>query len=63
MSINFQNSWVKPSLEMNSGLLANLISLSSLISQSLGKDRLILGDAGITIAASFPTTENPIIKN
>ena len=48
---------------MNSGLSANLISLSSLTSQSLGKDRLIPGDAVITIAASFPTTDNPIIEN
>ena len=54
---------VNSSLVVNSGSSANLIALSSLTSQSLGKDRLMPGDEVITVAASFPTTVNPIVQN
>ena len=54
---------VNSSLIVNSGSSANLIALSSLTSQTLGKDRLNPGDEVITVAAGFPTTVNPIIQN
>lgn len=47
----------------NSGSSANLLAVSSLTSPLLGKKRLKPGDEVITIAASFPTTINPIIQN
>ena len=54
---------VNSALVVNSGSSANLVALSSLTSQSLGKDRLRLGDEVITVAAGFPTTVNPIVQN
>ena len=54
---------VNSSLVVNSGSSANLIALSSLTSQSLGKNRLMPGDEIITVAAGFPTTVNPIVQN
>lgn len=54
---------VNSSLVVNSGSSANLVALSSLTSQSLGKDRLKPGDEIITVAAAFPTTVNPIVQN
>jgi CDP-4-dehydro-6-deoxyglucose reductase, E1 len=48
---------------VNSGSSANLIALSSLMSEALGDERLRPGDEVITVAAGFPTTVNPIIQN
>jgi CDP-6-deoxy-D-xylo-4-hexulose-3-dehydrase len=47
----------------NSGSSANLLALSALTSESLGKRRLQPGDEVITVAAGFPTTVNPILQN
>ena len=47
----------------NSGSSANLLALSALTSDRLGKRRLAEGDEVITVAAGFPTTVNPIIQN
>jgi len=49
---------------VNSGSSANLAALSALTSVKLPKEmRLKAGDEVITVAAGFPTTVNPIIKN
>ena len=49
---------------VNSGSSANLVALSALTSVKLPKEmRLKAGDEVITVAAGFPTTVNPIIKN
>lgn len=48
---------------VNSGSSANLIALSALTSQKLGKRRISVGDEVITVAMGFPTTVNPIIQN
>jgi len=45
----------------NSGSSANLLALFALTSSALGNKRLKRGDEVITVAASFPTTVNPII--
>jgi len=47
----------------NSGSSANLLALASLTSPQLGDARLRPGDEVITVAASFPTTVNPILQN
>lgn len=47
----------------NSGSSANLLALSALTSESLGRRALKPGDEVITLAAGFPTTVNPIIQN
>jgi CDP-6-deoxy-D-xylo-4-hexulose-3-dehydrase len=57
---NFLNS--KYSVLTNSGSSANLLALSALTSTKLGDKRIQKGDEIITIAASFPTTINPIIQ-
>ncbi|PWU15214.1 MAG: lipopolysaccharide biosynthesis protein RfbH [Verrucomicrobia bacterium] len=50
-------------LLVNSGSSANLVAFSALTSPKL-KDRQVKpGDEVITVAASFPTTVNPIIQN
>lgn len=54
---------VYSSLLVNSGSSANLIAMSALTSNYLGKERLQPGDEVITVAAGFPTTVNPIIQN
>ncbi len=54
---------VKHALCVNSGSSANLIAISALMSSKLGEKRLKKGDEVITVAASFPTTLNPIIQN
>lgn len=46
----------------NSGSSANLLALSSLTAPELGERRLRRGDEGITVAASFPTTVNPMLQ-
>jgi len=48
---------------VNSGSSANLVALSALTSEKLGKRRLVPGNEVITVAAGFPTTVNPIIQN
>ena len=47
----------------NSGSSANLLALSALTSDKLGNRSLKAGDEVICVAASFPTTINPIIQN
>ncbi|WP_065957871.1 lipopolysaccharide biosynthesis protein RfbH, partial [Streptomyces sparsogenes] len=47
----------------NSGSSANLLALSSLTSHLLGDRQLRPGDEVVTVAASFPTTVNPILQN
>lgn len=54
---------VNSSMIVNSGSSANLVALSSLTSESLGKNRLKPDDEVITVAAGFPTTVNPIAQN
>lgn len=54
---------VKYALLTNSGSSANLLAISCLTSQKLGRRRLIPGDEVITVAAGFPTTVAPIIQN
>lgn len=48
---------------VNSGSSANLLAVSALKSQKLGKDALVSGDEVLTLAAGFPTTVAPIIQN
>lgn len=48
---------------VNSGSSANLLAVSALTSEKLGKRALKPGDEVITVAAGFPTTVNPIIQN
>ncbi|HNL96647.1 MAG TPA: lipopolysaccharide biosynthesis protein RfbH [Accumulibacter sp.] len=50
-------------LTTNSGSSANLLAFSALASPSLGERALRPGDEVITVAASFPTTVNPILQN
>lgn len=47
----------------NSGSSANLLALSSLTSHLFGERALKQGDEVLTVAASFPTTVNPILQN
>jgi len=47
---------------VNSGSSANLIALKTLTSEKLGERKLKQGDEVITVAASFPTTVNPIVE-
>ena len=47
----------------NSGSSANLLALSSLTSNLLGDKAIKPNDEVITVAASFPTTVNPILQN
>jgi CDP-6-deoxy-D-xylo-4-hexulose-3-dehydrase len=54
---------VKHSVLVNSGSSANLLAVSALTSPALGEKRLKPGDEVITVAASFPTTINPLIQN
>ena len=48
---------------VNSGSSANLIALSCLTSEKIGKRKLEKGDEVITVASGFPTTINPILQN
>lgn len=52
---------VKCVLTANSGSSANLLAISALTSPLLGERALKPGDEVITVAASFPTTVNPIL--
>ena len=53
----------RSALFVNSGSSANLIALSALTSNKLGKRALKPGDEVLTVAMGFPTTVNPIIQN
>jgi CDP-6-deoxy-D-xylo-4-hexulose-3-dehydrase len=52
---------VKSVLTVNSGSSANLIAFSALTAKELGEKAIKPGDEVITVAASFPTTVNPIL--
>ncbi|MEV0565179.1 lipopolysaccharide biosynthesis protein RfbH [Dactylosporangium sp. CA-152071] len=47
----------------NSGSSANLLAVASLAAPELGDRRLRPGDEVITVAASFPTTVNPLLQH
>jgi len=47
---------------VNSGSSANLLAVAALTSPKLGERALKPGDEVITVAASFPTTVNPILQ-
>jgi CDP-4-dehydro-6-deoxyglucose reductase, E1 len=53
---------VKSVLTVNSGSSANLVAFSALTAKELGDDAIKPGDEVITVAASFPTTVNPILQ-
>ena len=53
---------VKSVLTVNSGSSANLIAFSALTAKELGERAIKPGDEVITVAASFPTTINPILQ-
>jgi CDP-6-deoxy-D-xylo-4-hexulose-3-dehydrase len=53
---------VKSVLTVNSGSSANLVAFSALTATELGEERIKPGDEVITVAASFPTTVNPILQ-
>lgn len=52
---------IKNTIVVNSGSSANFLALKTLTSPKLKDKRLMPGDEVITVAASFPTTVNPII--
>jgi CDP-6-deoxy-D-xylo-4-hexulose-3-dehydrase len=54
---------VRHAVLVNSGSSANLLALTTLTADELGKRALRPGDEVITAAAGFPTTVNPIIQN
>lgn len=54
---------VRHAMLCNSGSSANLLAVSALTSERLGKRRLRAGDEVITAAAGFPTTVNALIHN
>jgi len=53
---------VKSVLTVNSGSSANLVAFSALTAKELGEEAIKPGDEVITVAASFPTTVNPILQ-
>lgn len=53
---------VKYALTVNSGSSANLVAFNTLTSHRLGHRAIRHGDEVITVAASFPTTVNPILQ-
>jgi CDP-4-dehydro-6-deoxyglucose reductase, E1 len=53
---------VKCLLTVNSGSSANLVAFATLTSSKLKERAIKKGDEIITVAASFPTTVNPIIQ-
>lgn len=54
---------VKHLLTVNSGSSANLVAFTTLTSHMLGERAIQPGDEVISVAASFPTTVNPILQN
>src|ERR1043165_3318575 len=53
---------IRAAITVNSGSSANLVAFSVLTSSELGDEAIKPGDEVITVAASFPTTVNPIIQ-
>jgi len=53
---------VKSVLTVNSGSSANLVAFSALTASELGERAIKAGDEVITVAASFPTTINPMLQ-
>lgn len=53
---------IKSVLTVNSGSSANLIAFLALTAEELGERAVKPGDEVITVAASFPTTINPLIQ-
>jgi CDP-4-dehydro-6-deoxyglucose reductase, E1 len=53
---------VKSVLTVNSGSSANLVAFSALTAPELGDRAIKAGDEVITVAASFPTTINPMLQ-
>lgn len=53
---------VKHAVLVNSGSSANLLAFTTLTSHTLDRP-IVPGDEVITVAASFPTTVNPILQN
>jgi len=53
---------VKSVLTVNSGSSANLVAFSALTADEWGERAIKPGDEVITVAASFPTTVNPILQ-
>lgn len=53
---------VKSVLTVNSGSSANLVAFSALTAKELGERAIQPGDEVITVAASFPTTINPMLQ-
>jgi CDP-6-deoxy-D-xylo-4-hexulose-3-dehydrase len=53
---------VKSVLTVNSGSSANLVAFSALTASELGDRAIKPGDEVITVAASFPTTINPMLQ-
>lgn len=53
---------VSNAIVVNSGSSANLLAFKALMSSKIKERRIELGDEIITVAASFPTTVNPIIQ-
>lgn len=53
---------VKSVLTVNSGSSANLVAFSTLTAHELGDKAIKPGDEVITVAASFPTTINPMLQ-
>jgi len=53
---------VKSLITVNSGSSANLVAFSTLTAKELGDEAIKPGDEVITVAASFPTTVNPILQ-
>jgi CDP-6-deoxy-D-xylo-4-hexulose-3-dehydrase len=53
---------IKSLITVNSGSSANLIAFSTLTSPKLKERAIKKGDEVITVAASFPTTVNPIVQ-
>jgi CDP-6-deoxy-D-xylo-4-hexulose-3-dehydrase len=49
-------------LTVNSGSSANLLAFSAIVSPRLGERAVAPGDEVLTVAASFPTTVNPILQ-
>lgn len=52
---------INNTITVNSGSSANLVAFSTLTDPSLGERAIIPGDEVITVAASFPTTINPML--
>lgn len=53
---------LKHTLLVNSGSSANLLAVAALTSKAFGEKRLQPGDEVITVAATFPTTVNPLFQ-